>query len=82
MNDRLIDDSLLLPKLRSAYKRLGQFTWTIREIEEKLPYGEQDELLLKEYLAMILDLEDIFKELKSLKKEYVTPKQENRNSVK
>ena len=67
MDDKVSENSLLLLKLRSTYKRLQQFTWTIREIEVELPYENYDgkirARLLKEYLEMIPELGEILKEL-------------------
>jgi len=71
MND-LTDNSAILLRLRSQYKRLEQTTWTIRELQNRFPLGElqSETQLLKNYLALIDDVEDILRELKGLKKEY------------
>jgi len=65
-------DIELLYRLRSQYKRLDQITWTIRDVQERFPVGtdENEMRLLKVYLAMLFDVEDILQELKELKKEY------------
>ena len=75
------DNPLLLIKVRSAYKKLQQFAWTIRQIEDELPYenSTSNKSLLREYLKMIPELRDIYKELATLKKEDV--EQKDRNTI-
>jgi len=68
----MTDNPTLLLRIRSQFKRLEQVTWTIRELQNRFPLGvpENEENLLKGYLEMIYDVEDILNELKELKKEY------------
>jgi len=65
-------DIELLYRLRSQYKRLDQITWTIRDAQERFPVGtdENEMRLLKVYLALLSEVEDILRELKELKREY------------
>ena len=65
-------DTTLLLRLRSQYKRLEQLTWTIRELQNRFPLGipENEAYLLKSYLAMKLDIQDILDEIDNLRKEY------------
>jgi hypothetical protein len=71
MND-LTDNSAILLRLRSQYKRLEQITWVVRELQNRFPLGElqSETQLLKNYLALIYDVEDVLQELKELKKQY------------
>ena len=65
-------DIELLYRLRSQYKRLDQVTWSIRDAQERFPVGiaENELQLIKIYVAMIYDLEDILQEIKELKNQY------------
>ena len=65
-------DATLLLRLRAQYKRLEQLTWTIRELQNRFPLGDEkdEKQLLKSYLAMRLDIEDILNEIDSLREEY------------
>ena len=68
----MTDNSTLLLRLRSQYKRLEQLTWTIRELQNRFPLGdpENEKHILKTYLALRLDIKDILSEIEGLRKEY------------
>lgn len=68
----MTDNSALLLRLRSQYKRLEQLTWTVRELQNRFPLGDSknEEHLLKTYLALRLDIKDILDEIEALRKEY------------
>ena len=74
MND--MTDATLLLRLRSQYKRLEQLTWTIRELQNRFPLGDpkDEEHLLKSYLALRLDIKDIYDEIEALRKNYGSSK--------
>lgn len=61
-------------KLRGEYKRLSQLSWTIATTEKKYPPDtlteSEEEELIKYYLALSLDLEDINKNIKEEYKKY------------
>lgn len=65
-------DIELLYRLRNQYKRLDQITWTVRDAQERFPVGtsENELQLIKIYLAMSSDIEEIFQEIKNLRKQY------------
>lgn len=65
-------DINLLYKLRNEYKRLDQLTWTVRDAQQRFPLTtpENEEELVKIYLALALDVEDILDSLKKCRKEY------------
>jgi hypothetical protein len=71
MNE-LKDNSVILLKLRTQYKRIEQISWLIHELQTRFPLGEQnnEDQLLKNYLTLSLDLGDILNEINKLKKEY------------
>jgi hypothetical protein len=68
----MTDNSGLLLRVRSQYKRLEQLTWTVRELQNRFPLGipENEKELLKNYLALRLDIKDIYDEIEALRKEY------------
>lgn len=65
-------DLKLLYQLRAQFKRIDQISWTVRDANNRFPLGNSynEEQLIKIYLALIYDIEDILRELKELKKEY------------
>lgn len=62
----------LFQKSRGAAKRLQDISYQISKLEEKAKTftGNKEEILIKFYLAMVFDIEDILKDLKDFKKEY------------
>lgn len=62
----------LLYKLRGQFKRLDQLTWTIRDAQQRFPVGtpENELQLIRIYLSMLGEIEDIVGEIKEIKKNY------------
>lgn len=61
-------------EVRSEWKKAQQLTWRINDIEKQFPTdGLTDEermQMIKEYLALGLDLEEIVESLNELRKEW------------
>lgn len=70
MNKKL--NLLQFYKLRAAYDRLSQITWTIRNANERFSLNDSkdQEQLTKVYVAMILDVENIYQEMVKIKEKY------------
>jgi len=62
----------LLYKLRAIYKRLDQLTWTVRDAQQRFPVGspQNEEQLMKIYLSLIFDLEEVYNDLKKIREDY------------
>jgi hypothetical protein len=78
---KIKEDGLLQKflQLRSLYKRLQQVSWTVTSTEKRFPpfeemNNEQLEEVLRIYLAMTFDIEDVAKEMNKLYKQYQNDK--------
>ena len=71
MNDEL-EFEAIFQKSRGAAKRLQDLSYQISKLEEKANTfpGNKKETLLKFYLDITFDLQDILKELNKYKKQY------------
>lgn len=58
-------------KLRALFARLDQLTWTLRDANQRFPLTtpENQRQITNIYLAMVLEVEDIYLDLKAIKDE-------------